>query len=82
MAETAGTDTVIQGMTAPMVAVPGPGQALLARSAGYGGTLPALSVEGWNLMLGPRPADTALNLLLSATLPRALHSANAWPRRF
>ena len=30
-------------------------------------------------MLDPRPADTALNLLLSVTLLRALHSAN-WRR--
>ena len=37
------------------------------------------SVEGWNLMLGTRPAGTALNLPLAVILLRALHSAN-WRR--
>ena len=45
MAEPAGTEPVIQGVTAPMVAVPAPAQALLARSAGFGGTMPGMSVK-------------------------------------
>ena len=39
------TEAVIQGVTAPMVAVPGPGQALLARSAGFGGTMPGMTAK-------------------------------------
>ena len=45
MAEAIGTEPVIQGVTAPMVAVPAPAQALLARSAGFGGTMPGMSVK-------------------------------------
>ena len=42
MEETSGTEPVIQGVAAPMVAVPAPAQALLARSAGFGGTMPGI----------------------------------------
>ena len=45
MADVTGTEAVIQGVTAPMVAVPGPGQALLARSAGFGGTMPGMTAK-------------------------------------
>ena len=45
MADASGTEAVIQGVTAPMVAVPGPGQALLARSAGFGGTMPGMTAK-------------------------------------
>ena len=45
MADAARTEAVIQGVTAPMVAVPGPGQALMARSAGFGGTMPGMSAK-------------------------------------
>ena len=33
------------GTPTDMVAVPGPGQALLARSAGFGGTLPGMTAK-------------------------------------
>ena len=46
MVDATGTEAVIQGVTAPMVAVPGPGQALMARSAGFGGTMPGMSNTG------------------------------------
>ena len=45
MADAARTEAVIQGVTAPMVAVPGPGQALMARSAGFGGTMPGMTAK-------------------------------------
>ena len=45
MADVTGTEAVIQGVTAPMVAVPGPAQALMARSAGFGGTMPGMSAK-------------------------------------
>ena len=45
MADAARTEAVIQGVTAPMVAVPGPAQALMARSAGFGGTMPGMSAK-------------------------------------
>ena len=45
MAGTTGTEAVIQGVTAPMVAVPSTAQALLARSAGFGGTMPGMTVK-------------------------------------
>ena len=45
MVDAAGTEAVIQGVTAPMVAVPGPGQALMARSAGFGGTMPGMTAK-------------------------------------
>ena len=45
MAGTTGTEAVIQGVTAPMVAVPATAQALLARSAGFGGTMPGMTVK-------------------------------------
>ena len=45
MVDVTGTEAVIQGVTAPMVAVPGPGQALMARSAGFGGTMPGMTAK-------------------------------------
>ena len=45
MVDAAGTEAVIQGVTAPMVAVPGPAQALMARSAGFGGTMPGMTAK-------------------------------------
>ena len=45
MVDATGTEAVIQGVTAPMVAVPGPGQALMARSAGFGGTMPGMTAK-------------------------------------
>ena len=45
MVDASGTEAVIQGVTAPMVAVPGPGQALMARSAGFGGTMPGMTAK-------------------------------------
>ena len=45
MPDAARTEAVIQGVTAPMVAVPGPGQALMARSAGFGGTMPGMTAK-------------------------------------
>ena len=45
MADVTGTEAVIQGVTAPMVAVPGPGQALMARSSGFGGTMPGMTAK-------------------------------------
>ena len=45
MVDAAGTEAVIQGVTAPMVAVPGPAQALMARSAGFGGPLPGMTAK-------------------------------------
>ena len=45
MSDAGRTEAVIQGVTAPMVAVPGPGQALMARSAGFGGTMPGMTAK-------------------------------------
>ena len=40
-----GTDAVTPRAAAPMVAVPLAGQALLARSPGYGGTMPGMTAK-------------------------------------
>ena len=40
-----GTDAVTPRAAAPMVAVPLAGQALLARSPGFGGTMPGMTTQ-------------------------------------
>ena len=45
MEDASGTDAVATRAAAPMVAVPLAGQALLARSAGFGGTMPGMTAK-------------------------------------
>ena len=45
MLDASGTDAVTPRTAAPMVAVPLAGQALLARSPGFGGTMPGMTAK-------------------------------------
>ena len=85
MADAARTEAVIQGVTAPMVAVPGPGQALMARSAGFGGTMPGMTAKialrggnqdafrRWIANRNDVITANGLDQLMAATHPRPLH---------